>query len=146
MKFFTLKIDHIRAQFAHVVSDTIPLHPITTATLDQFQGVSHNELWDIVKHMKILTTPHDPIPPQIIKDAFDVIGPSILVILNSSLASGIVPTYLKHAVVQPMQKKHNLDAKCYNNFRPISKLPFISKILEKVVLTAALISQFHRDP
>ncbi len=32
-------------------------------------------------------------------------------------------------------KKHNLDSLVLANFRPISKLPFLSKILEKVVFT-----------
>jgi len=54
-------------------------------------------------------------------------------IINSSLVSGIVPSYFKHATVQPLLKKPNLDPKCFNNYRPISKLPFISKVLEKVV-------------
>ena len=44
-----------------------------------------------------------------------------------------VPRCFKRAVVQPLLKKSNLDAASFNNYRPISRLPFISKILEKVV-------------
>lgn len=40
---------------------------------------------------------------------------------------------LKHLHLQPLIKKHNLDPCVLSNFRPISKLPFLSKILEKVV-------------
>jgi len=71
------KKDHIKAQFDPVVSDTQPHFPIDITTFDQFQAVSYTELWDIVKHMKLSTTPYDPIPSQIIKDAFDAVGPSI---------------------------------------------------------------------
>ncbi len=35
-------------------------------------------------------------------------------------------------------KKPNADINCLNNYRPISKLPFLSKILERVVLSQLL--------
>ena len=37
-----------------------------------------------------------------------------------------------HAIVQPLIKKKNLDPSVLSNFRPISKLPILSKVLEKV--------------
>ena len=46
--------------------------------------------------------------------------------------SGIVPSNLKQAVVSPILKKDNLDRNCLKNYRPISNLPFIAKVLEKV--------------
>ncbi len=36
--------------------------------------------------------------------------------------------------MEPLIKKPNLDPNILSNYRPISKLPFISKILEKAVL------------
>jgi len=39
----------------------------------------------------------------------------------------------KHAVVQPLLKKPNLDSSDLNNYWLISKLSFLSKILERVV-------------
>ena len=56
-------------------------------------------------------------------------------LINTCHLSGSVPAAFKHAVVQPLLKKDNLDPSVLSNFRPISKLPFLSKILEKVVLT-----------
>ena len=64
---------------------------------------------------------------------FPCIGQSVWAIINSSLLSGVVPQSFKHAVVQPLLKKPGLDRGMLVNYRPISKLPFISKILEKVV-------------
>ncbi len=46
-----------------------------------------------------------------------------------------MPDYCKQAVVQPLLKKSNLDKSVLANFRPISKLPFLAKIMEKSVLT-----------
>ncbi len=53
--------------------------------------------------------------------------------INKSLAEGCVPSSLKHAVVEPLLTKPGLDPSVLQNFRPISKHPFIAKILEKVV-------------
>jgi hypothetical protein len=88
---------------------------------------------DIVDHLKPSGTPSDAIPPKLFKEVFPTIGPSVTAVINSSLSSGVVPGHFKHAVVQPVIKKHGLDPAIFMNFRPISKLPFISKILEKIV-------------
>ena len=51
---------------------------------------------------------------------------------NLSLNSGYVPQVFKVAVIQPLLKKPSLDSDILANYRPISNLQFISKILEKV--------------
>jgi len=43
----------------------------------------------------------------------------------------MLPDCLKHATVTPLLKKPNLDTSDLSNFRPISDLPFILKIMEK---------------
>ncbi len=53
--------------------------------------------------------------------------------MNASLLSGTFPNSLKTAVVKPLRKKRNLDNTMLSNYRPISNLPFIGKIIEKVV-------------
>ncbi len=57
----------------------------------------------------------------------------LLEVVNTSLLSGTFPNSLKTAVVKPLLKKRNLDNTILSNYRPISNLPFISKIIEKVV-------------
>ena len=56
---------------------------------------------------------------------------SITLIINQSLNTGIFPERLKIAKVIPIYKKD--DAKMFENYRPISILPAISKILEKTI-------------
>ena len=56
-------------------------------------------------------------------------------IINLSLTTGIVPDHFKQAVVTPLLKKPGLDSECFKNYRPISNLPFLSKLLERVVLS-----------
>lgn len=62
-------------------------------------------------------------------------GPILLNFINKCLELGVVPEYLKHASVQPKLKRPNLDSSDLSNFRPISNLPFLTKILDKVVLS-----------
>ena len=51
--------------------------------------------------------------------------------INESLLTGIVPDKLKIAKITPLFKSG--DPKSYNNYRPISILPCLSKIYEKVI-------------
>ncbi len=77
----------------------------------------------------------DIIPPFLFKNFFIDVTPYLLIIINRSLESGIMLDCLKHAVVYPLLKKHNLDSSVLTNFRPNSNLPFISKIMEKIVFS-----------
>ena len=62
----------------------------------------------------------------------DILLPNII---NTSLTTGIVPRDLKTAVVKSLLKNtHHLTKYLVENYRPISNLPFLSKILEKIVL------------
>ena len=76
----------------------------------------------------------DPIPTYLLKECIDILLPTITRIINLSLQFCIVPDSFKTAAVTPLLKKASLDANVLKNFRPVSNLPFISKILEKVVL------------
>lgn len=46
---------------------------------------------------------------------------------------GVFPTAFKTALVKPLLKRNGLDVMDPNNYRPVSNLPFLSKILEKLV-------------
>ena len=50
------------------------------------------------------------------------------------MTTGTFPSALKTAIVRPLLKKHNLDPNNLKNYRPVSNLPFVSKLLEKTVL------------
>lgn len=89
---------------------------------------------DIVSKLKPTFAPQDIIPTYLLKQIIEKVGPYIASIIKKSFISVIVPDYCKHAVVQPLLKKENLDKSTLCNYRPISKLPFLDKILEKSFL------------
>lgn len=73
----------------------------------------------------------DGIKLRFLTDALGVIVPFLTCIVNTSLVTGVFPEIWKHALVVPIHK--NGDSDCVNNYRPISILPIISKVLEKIV-------------
>ena len=73
----------------------------------------------------------DDIPVNIFKLSFDIIGRYLLRIINTSFATESVPRSWKQAVVIPLHKKD--DPSKAANFRPITLVPVICKIVEKLV-------------
>uniref|UniRef100_A0A3B3I2H5 Reverse transcriptase domain-containing protein n=1 Tax=Oryzias latipes TaxID=8090 RepID=A0A3B3I2H5_ORYLA len=75
----------------------------------------------------------DPIPTSLFKAFYKFFESEILNIANCSLQTGVFPSACKTAVVRPLLKKSNLDPKIMDNYRPVSNLPFLGKIIEKLV-------------
>ena len=63
----------------------------------------------------------------------DILVTPITTIINLSLSEGIFPNQFKQALVTPLLKKSSLSKNDLKNYRPVSNLNFISKLLEKVV-------------
>ncbi|GJQ84436.1 hypothetical protein Trydic_g15655 [Trypoxylus dichotomus] len=61
----------------------------------------------------------------------DSISPALVRLINLSLRNAVIPSLLKVAVVTPIYKNGKKDA--YTNYRPISVLSCIDKIIEKYV-------------
>ena len=73
----------------------------------------------------------DGIKPKFLKDGADVIKNAITHITNLSIESGTFPDEHKFAIVKPLHKKNSrLDV---GNYRPISLLSPVSKIIEKAI-------------
>ena len=72
----------------------------------------------------------ESIGPKLLKIAPSVLTPSITYIINKSLESGFLPDTWKNAKVNQIFKTGEKDN--VNNYRPISILPTLSKIIEKM--------------
>ena len=132
LHFFIGKVTSVWAQISPSASDPSVSVPCS-AVFDQFEPVTLSFLQELFGHLKPSGSPNDAVPPRLFKKVSPTVGPSVIVLINRSLSSGVVPENFKHAAVQPLIKKPALDPAVLANFRPISKLPFLSKILEKVV-------------
>ncbi len=102
-------------------------------TMSVFEAIDSKILEEIVQHLKSSTCYLDTLPTSFFKSVLNCLEADLLEVVNTSLLSGTFPNSLQTAVVKPLLKKHNLDNTILSNYRPISNLPFISKIIEKVV-------------
>ena len=84
----------------------------------------------------------DPFPTFLIKECVDILLPSITKIINLSLSEGVFPSSFKHAIVTPLLKKSTLSRNELKNYRPVSGLCFLSKLLERAVATRM---KFHLE-
>ena len=115
------------------VSQPPTTYPGNTATFLNFSALTETELVDIVKSMPDKSCDMDAIPMWLFKACLPELLPIVLYMVNESLTSGLFPTTLKAASVRPSLKKVGLDSDVLGNYRPISNLTFLSKIIEKSV-------------
>ena len=54
-------------------------------------------------------------------------------LVNSTFNESCFPNLFKHAAITPVIKDKNGDSEAYKNYRPVSNLSFLLKLLEKVV-------------
>ena len=73
---------------------------------------------------------HDDISSKVIKGITRFIAEPLSIIINQSFETGIFPDKLKLSKVIPIFKKD--DDTLFTNYRPISLLPVLSKVFEKV--------------
>ena len=97
-----------------------------------FSPTDTHEILKIMSSLKSKkSTGHDNISANFIKQVQTNISLPLSILINKSLEHGYVPKMFKTAKVTPIYKAK--DALEFTNYRPISLLPTISKILEKVV-------------
>eukprot|EP00116_Pleurobrachia_bachei_P010662 sb/3470924/ len=112
--------------------DFIPM--ATCYTLTTFEEIRVNELVRVVKEMSSKSCDLDPIPTWLVKDSLEELAPILTSIINKSLLRSTVPDIMQKALVMPTIKNPNGDTDLFSNYRPVSNISFVSKVLEKVVL------------
>ena len=137
-QYFNDKICAIRQHFPPPDTRSQLNETYTKTPLLSFTPVSEDLVLSILKETVPKSCELDPIPSKLLYEHLDALLPAMTTIINDSLSSGNVPSELKHAIIKPLLKKPSLDKNVLKNYRPISNLPFLSKILEKVVLQQLL--------
>lgn len=89
----------------------------------------------IQKELKSLkrskATGFDDLAPNLIKDSAEMISKPMAFIVNLFFKTGVMPTEWKIALIKPLHKSG--EGANPDNYRPISILPVLSKIMEKAV-------------
>ena len=136
-----VSLDDINDYFLNV---SRPIHPIVkqnmlqylemnASTVDKFyfHNIDYHEVSKIVTSLKSNSKGSDGISAKQLKLVLQFALPALTHIINFSLTTGIFPEAWKLAYVRPLPKSAQCVTTC--DYRPISILPTLSKVLEKVV-------------
>lgn len=131
IEFFTTKFNEIRknkitSSFSAPTQDRVITPEYSSlCKFTHFDIIFPETIFRLFFSSKPSTCLLDPIPSKSIKELFPILR---------SLTSETVSSSFKTGVIRPLPKKHNLDPDLISNYRPITNLPFFSKLLEKVVV------------
>ena len=103
------------------------------ASLSAFCMVTVEDVTKLIMSMPSKSCALDILPMCLLKENIHTLAQSITTIINASLSTGTFPSKLREAVVSPLLKKPTLDKEVLKNYRPVSNISYISKIMEKVV-------------
>lgn len=101
--------------------------------LDGFIECSTDEVKKVMLSLPTKSCELDYIPTKILKDHIDALAPLVCSVVNLSLKTGHFPLKWKEALITPLLKKPGLKL-IPKNYRPVSNLSHLSKVLEKCML------------
>ena len=91
------------------------------------------EISNIIQLLKPKTSyGHDNISPKVFKKLYNGLIMPCVHVINLSLSTGIIPDAMKLAKVVPIFKNSGSE-EIMKNYRPVSLLPVLSKVLERIV-------------
>ena len=140
--YFIDKIANIRAEFPLLESSLPPysfgsmdfIIPTCANLFDRFTMITSQELITIVSVMNKTTCSSDPFSSKLLMSHLTNIIDTIMHIINLCLSTSV----LRSAVLLPLIKKPGLDPQAFKNYRPVSNLYFLSKLIENVISTPIL--------
>ena len=130
--FFIKKIEKIRSNLSISSLDEYTYYSSANA-LNSFRPTTIKEIKDIINESGIKCSPSDFLPTPVLKENMSIFLPTLCELVNLSLYTGSMDG-LKIADVIPNIKDDKLDPNNKQNYRPISNLTFLGKLVERVVL------------
>ena len=122
-------VDNIKLSLPDIQDD----HLKTVNSLTCFRNISLLELKAHISGLKKKSCKLDPIHTPLLMEFAHLINPFILQLVNSSISYGVFPNQLKRAVITPIIKSPSANNNELKNYRPVSSLPFMSKVVEKSI-------------
>ncbi|XP_061453461.1 uncharacterized protein LOC133370741 [Rhineura floridana] len=135
-RHFADKIAYVRTDLDSSLTIVVPDVPEAFSghfSMDIFQLVKPEDVDRILGESRATTCSLDPCPSWLIKCARRGVADWLVYLMNTSLRKVSMPTLLKEAVIRPLLKKPSLHPAGPNNFCPVSTLPFLGKVIERVV-------------
>ena len=130
--YFTEKIENIRKNLSHFSEYLCPDNRNNIITkLHCFQPISSTEVRETIMQLKNKTCELDIMPTSFLKENLEYLMKPIKHIINLSQTTSSFIDEWKCAILRPLIKKKGNSS--ILNFRPVSNLPFISKVVEKCV-------------
>lgn len=139
VSYFSSKVQKIRADLDNTPVDKSLLHGCNNKpsppVLDSLHEITTEEVIKTIQHSPTKSCGLDPLPTRLLKDPtiIDGVAQHLTSIVNTSLTSATVPPCFKQATITPLLKKQGLDVEDMKNYRPVSNLAFLGKVLERVV-------------
>ena len=128
------KIETIRSKFPDKVQNIPQVQkPGIRSKMNVFERASEDEIKKLILSSSSKSCDLDPISTSVLKNCLDILITPITDIINISMETSTFPQNFKEAHVRPLLKKTYLPKNELKNYRPVSDLSFISKILEKIV-------------
>ena len=125
-------IDHDMARDIPAADAVPESYLISTNTTFSFKSCSSNEVRKLFEKLETKkSTGLDNLPSRMLKIAAGVLAPSLAFLFKESISSGIVSTEWKLARVTAIFKKGKRQN--VNNYRPISIIPAVAKVFEKII-------------
>ena len=131
MRFLQRKVAVIRVTTEDSPSPTFA--PPPGYQLNDFADIVVDDVIKLIRCASSKQSSLDPLPTWLLKECAEIISPFVTSLCNASMKSGQVPKALKEAYITPLLRKLTLDSDDVNNYRPISNLSVLSKLLEKAV-------------
>ena len=113
--------------FHHLIAIIFLNDPVSSSMC--LSPITDDEIIDVIHKLDINKV--NDISPKILKPPSSLFSRALTYLFNSCIATGVFPDELKIAKVIPLFKTGNRNL--ISNYRPISILPTLSKIFEKLV-------------
>ena len=111
---------------------------VCNVSLDSLDLVSEIELMKIISGMSKTVCATDPFSTKLLMAHLPTIIHILLHIVNLCLSTGVFLTSYKSSIVIPLTKKAGLHHEILENYRPVSNLSFLSKVIEKIIANRIL--------
>ena len=137
--FFREKVSTLLQNFDNTL---LEIEATCKSSFSSFMSVSSSDLRLTLNKISNSTAPHDIIPTHVLKVIINCYVESFTDLISSISLTGVFRSSLKQGIIIPLNKKNDEDE--IENYRPVTNIRTMSKIVEKCVLQQ-MVDYFDRN-